>query len=54
MRVSSSASMIVLIGVIDRSQLVKDLENATNLFSGMSNFTNMDPSECAKLVVANR
>lgn len=40
--------------VTDRSQLVKDLKTAIHLFSGMSNFSNMDPSESAKPVVANR
>lgn len=40
--------------VTNRSQLIKDLETAINLFSGMSHFADMEPSECAKLVVANR
>ena len=40
--------------VSDRAQLVKDLEIAVNLFTGMAGFQRMDPYECAKLVIANR
>jgi len=40
--------------VTDRPQLTRDLEVAINIFAGMPEFRQMNPAECAKLVISKR